>query len=202
MVKPKTILEIGVARGGSFRYWEALIPKGELLIGIDTDTEITRYMLEWWNFRESDRNIRLIIRDSLNQSTVQQVKQLLNGRKLDFLFIDGHHDPWWIFKEFERYGELVRYGGLIGFHDIRPEMNLQYIFDKIRGRTERYLLSLGIGIYWKEKLPSEPPLPLIFRARNLSEHHPDRAVLYDLDQPQSKRLRDIWERVNFDRWKT
>lgn len=199
-IKPKTILEIGVARGGSLRYWEHLVPKGELVIGIDADKTVMSQMSEWWDWRNSDRQLRIIIGKSLQPKVVKCVKEYVGERQIDFLFIDGDHDPWSIFQEFVIYGEMVRYGGIIAFHDIRPEEHLQYVFDKIRGRTERYFIHLGIGIYWKEKLP-QPDLSLIALVRDLPPNHPDRAVLFDLDNYQANRLREVWKNIKFDGWK-
>jgi len=189
-INPEIIIEIGVARGGTLRYWEQLVPKGGTVIGIDKDLKILKQIEEWWDYHNSDRNLHLIIRDSLNEVTIKQVKQILSGRQADFLFINGHHDPEYVFREFVTYGALVRYGGLIGFHDIRPEMNLQHVFNKIAGHTERFLVNLGIGIYWKEPLKHS----IIFNRSDGKDY------LLDLDPPQTERLKGIWGMLKMDRW--
>ena len=43
---------------------------------------------------------------------------VLNGEKIDFLFIDGDHRYDGVKSDFEMYKSLVKSGGLIGFHDI------------------------------------------------------------------------------------
>ena len=48
------------------------------------------------------------------------VKGILNGKELDFLFIDGDHTYEGVRKDFEMYGKLVVKGGVIAFHDIVP----------------------------------------------------------------------------------
>lgn len=193
-LSPKCILEIGVARGGSLRYWEYLAPPkidGGLVMGIEKDDRVFDQMEEWWDWKSSDRGLGIIVGDSLHVNVITQVKRILSGRKLDFLFIDGNHDPEWIFREFVIYGEMVRYGGLIAFHDIRPEMHLQYVFNKLRGRTERYLRNLGIGIWWKEDFG----YPVVFK-RHDNVFHP-----FDLDEPQTKRLNEVWNTIKFDYWR-
>ena len=50
--------------------------------------------------------------------TVAEVRELLGGEPLDFLFIDGDHSYDGVRQDYESYAPLVRPGGLIGFHDI------------------------------------------------------------------------------------
>ncbi len=63
--------------------------------------------------------INLLLRkDSHNQETLEEVKNILSGNQLDFLFIDGDHTYEGVKKDFEMYSPLVRKGGIIAFHDI------------------------------------------------------------------------------------
>jgi predicted O-methyltransferase YrrM len=48
------------------------------------------------------------------------IKGILNGKKIDFLFIDGDHSYLGVKKDFELYAPLVKRGGIIAFHDIVP----------------------------------------------------------------------------------
>ena len=57
---------------------------------------------------------------SHKNSTLYQVKKLLDGKKLDFLFIDADHSYEGVKKDFEMYSPLVKTGGIIAFHDIVP----------------------------------------------------------------------------------
>ena len=45
-------------------------------------------------------------------------KNILNDKKVDFLFIDGDHTYQGVKKDFEIYCSLVKKDGIIGFHDI------------------------------------------------------------------------------------
>ncbi len=52
---------------------------------------------------------------------------ILNGKKLDYLFIDGDHTYEGVKNDFELYSPLVKDGALIAFHDIvihPPELNV------------------------------------------------------------------------------
>ena len=50
---------------------------------------------------------------------LKEVEKILNGRKVDFLFIDGDHTYEGVKKDFEMYASLVKQG-IIAFHDIAP----------------------------------------------------------------------------------
>ena len=64
----------------------------------------------------------LLRADSHDQSTYDMLIKLLDGQKIDLLFLDGDHSYEGIKQDFEMYSPLVRSGGLIGFHDIKPSL--------------------------------------------------------------------------------
>jgi hypothetical protein len=45
---------------------------------------------------------------------------LLDGRAIDFLFIDGDHSCEGVWQDFNMYSSFVAPGGIIAFHDISP----------------------------------------------------------------------------------
>lgn len=51
-------------------------------------------------------------------ATLQRVRELLAGRPVDALFIDGDHTEAGAYRDYIMYRPLVRVGGLIAFHDI------------------------------------------------------------------------------------
>ena len=81
-------------------------------------------MVSYWkipfykSFATNQQRIHLIQADSHAASTLYVIKRILNGNKLDFLFIDGDHSYEGVKKDFEMYGKLVGKGGTIAFHDI------------------------------------------------------------------------------------
>jgi len=127
-IQPRVIVEIGTRDGGTLCLWSQCSPSLEQLISIDLPGGI--HGGGYANAREklyrlfvSNRpNCRLdLLRlDSQQTSTREQVLKLLNQRPIDFLFIDGDHRYAGVKKDYELYASLVRPGGLIAFHDIRP----------------------------------------------------------------------------------
>jgi predicted O-methyltransferase YrrM len=86
------------------------------------------------------------------------INEILQGYKLDFLFIDGDHSYEGVKKDFEMYSPLVRSGGLIAFHDITPcgppkevfkyweEVKESYVHKELIHKTGQG--AMGIGVVW------------------------------------------------------
>ena len=121
MGKPKTIVEIGVQRGGTLKLWEQL---GEVAIGIDKEDKID------WKYKGK---VILIKGDSHKIETKQKLEKILNGRKIDFLFQDAGHSYEGGRKDFKMYKDLVK--GIICYADIEHHP----------GRKD-----VGVDIFWEE----------------------------------------------------
>lgn len=103
-----TTLEIGVDHGATFWAWRQL---SDSVIGIDAmlGTSATSFSPE------------VIIGDSHDVKTLINVEKRLEGRPVDFLFIDGDHTYEGAQQDFETYSPLVRRDGLIAIHDINED---------------------------------------------------------------------------------
>lgn len=133
LIKPlHTILETGTGMGGSSKLWEQLVDKGDMVISVDTNSDLNRIN---WNYKKSDRIIKFIIGNSYDVETVYRVNKELNGREIDFLFIDGDHSYIGVSKDFEEYSRLVRKGGIVGFHDL-DYWEITKFFNELDGRKE------------------------------------------------------------------
>jgi predicted O-methyltransferase YrrM len=68
-----------------------------------------------------DRQRLEIVRDNSHDTrTMERIRQLLGGRRLDLLFIDGDHSYQGAKTDFELYSPLVSPEGVVAFHDIAP----------------------------------------------------------------------------------
>lgn len=113
--EPRVIVEIGTAQcGTNFLLGQALC-SAELIIALDLTVHNQRLLMEF-----SSRNLQRVSIEasSYDPTTVQRVKRLLNGRKIDILFIDGDHSYSGVKADYDCYHHLVKPGGLIAFHDI------------------------------------------------------------------------------------
>jgi len=146
---PKIILEIGTATGGTLFMFARTATIDAKIISIDLP--LGRYGAGYFKYRipllrafaTAQQKIHLIRRDSHQTETIKMLEELLQGRKIDFLFIDGDHSYQGVKKDFENYLPFVSSNGLIAFHDIVPND-----LDK----------SIGAPIFWQEiknKYPSQ-----------------------------------------------
>jgi len=159
--KPRIILEIGVHKGGSLKFWETILPKNGLVIGINLQDVVK------WDYRKS-KKVEMIEGNSHDLKTLRKVKKILGERKVDFLFIDASHHYKNAKLDFEMYSPLVRERGIIVFHDIRnPEgikeeerVTVNKLFNKLKEKYKWLEIIVpsswegpdGEGVIFKEKL--------------------------------------------------
>lgn len=124
------ILEIGSLLGGTLQHWIKFSNKGSTVISIDLPVRNfvgpndPRVEIQEYNYKnvwpkwakENQTKLYLIPDMSQNINTLQSVKTILSGNKIDFLFIDGNHMYEAIKTDFEMYSPLVK--GIVAFHDI------------------------------------------------------------------------------------
>ncbi len=145
--KPEVIVEIGTANGGTLFLFTRVASPEAKIISIDLPSDDGGYP-KWKTplykaFSLSKQELHLLRADSHNKKTLEKVKKILKGYKVDFLFIDGDHSYEGVKKDFEMYKELVKDDGLIAFHDIVPDYSTRY------GKpTTSY--TGGVPIFWNE----------------------------------------------------
>jgi len=161
--KSKIVLEIGTANGGTLFLFSKVCPPDMTLISIDLpegpfggeffpDWKIPFYK----SFATQQQKIHIIRADSHNSKTLDEIKVLLNGKKIDFLFIDGDHGYESVKKDLELYGEFLSDDGIIAIHDISsgPEENVGEVpkfWKEIKSKHESLEIldndnTLGYGI--------------------------------------------------------
>lgn len=145
-INPKNILEIGSSHGGTLIFWDQMATIGGKIVSVDYNTNhgIT---LDFSNARSNIIFLRL---DSHDQKTLETVKSVFDS-DIDFLFIDGDHTYEGVKQDYEMYSSLVRPGGLIGFHDViyDSEIQVNQYFEEIDAPKRRIDLVHGIGIVYK-----------------------------------------------------
>jgi predicted O-methyltransferase YrrM len=140
---PRTVVEIGTARGGMFYGFSQLAQRDALLVSIDLpgsengggQTESELSVLE--SFGPPTQRFCFLRANSHEEATRHSLVEALDGRKIDLLFIDGDHTYQGVKGDFEAYKSLVSPNGLIAFHDI-------CLFPDEWGE------SVGVGLFWSE----------------------------------------------------
>lgn len=123
-IKPEVITEIGTYNGGTLFLISRVASEGATIISIDlpgglfgggySKLKIPLYQ----SFSLPEQKIHLIRADSHSQTTLEKINNILDKKKIDFLFIDGDHTYEGVKKDFEMYSPLVKNNGIIAFHDI------------------------------------------------------------------------------------
>lgn len=167
-LKAKNILEIGSYFGSSLHHWLYYSSENARVISIDLPISdfcgpndprvpVQEFAIknEWklWTKRNNNK-LHLIQSCSQLESTKKEVEKLLNGEKLDFLFIDGDHRYENVKKDFDMYAPLVREKGIIALHDIgyAEEGGVHKLWDDIKEKYRYQQLRFhpeqekGIGI--------------------------------------------------------
>ena len=129
-LRPRRVLEIGTARGGTLYLWTQAATPDAQLISVDLPggefggayppCRVPFYQ----QFARPQQSMNLLRADSHAADTLAKVKDLLRCEKFDFAFIDGDHTYAGVKQDFEMYGQLVRPGGLVAFHDILPRPDM------------------------------------------------------------------------------
>jgi cephalosporin hydroxylase len=123
---PKVVLEIGTAGGGTLFLFTRVADPEAKIISIDLPGGpfgggYPRWKIPLYkSFSRGGQRIYLVRRDSHDPRTLEEVRKILGGEKVNFLFIDGDHTYEGVKRDFEMYSPLVRNGGVIAFHDICP----------------------------------------------------------------------------------
>ena len=169
-LQPQRIVEIGTRDGGTLLVWSRCSPALQRLISIDLPGGIhgggyppprERFYRLFAEGR-AGLTLDLLRQDSQTEASRDAVQAALGGQPIDFLFIDGDHRYPGVGRDYALYAPLVRPGGLIAFHDIRPNrfdptIEVYRLWDEIKASgvpvrefvREPYPGRYGIGVVEK-----------------------------------------------------
>lgn len=161
--KPFNFLEIGTQYGGTFYLLSSLSSGKKISVdlidgihgGLDGDSIERRNLV----LKSYFPDCHLLNLDSHSEPTLDTVKEILNGEKLDILFIDGDHSYSGVRKDFEMYKSLVRSGGMVVFHDINyipqlPECEVYKFWNELFNCEEmkdRFKYELNCKSNWMKR---------------------------------------------------
>ncbi|AFY70948.1 hypothetical protein Pse7367_2693 [Thalassoporum mexicanum PCC 7367] len=120
---PEYVCEIGTANGGTSFLLSQSLPSVKFMLSIDL---LVKNKGKLRYFVKPSRQITMIDGSSYAAPTVDKVKDILAGKQLDLLFIDGDHTYDGVKQDFLCYHQFVKPGGIIAFHDIMPDYMTRY----------------------------------------------------------------------------
>jgi predicted O-methyltransferase YrrM len=157
--EPKTILEIGTANGGTLFLWTRTAAFDAHLISLDLpggkfgDGYAVWRIPIYRSFAHNKQRIDLLRGNSHSTLTRSKIVKLLQGKQVDFLFVDAGHTYNDVRQDFEMYCNLVAPGGLIAFHDIseHPKASgceVHRFWSEVKSQYESYEFIADRGQVW------------------------------------------------------
>jgi predicted O-methyltransferase YrrM len=152
-LRPRRIIEIGVAEGGLSRLFCHIVGLEGRVVGLDlTDALVAEDV-------KRSPNYTLILGSSHDPAILARVRQISD--QFDVLFIDGDHSVDGVLKDTQDYLPLVREGGLVLWHDVRlePDQGIKEVWyrqlrPKLIGSEEFFVdpYNNGLGAWHKTSL--------------------------------------------------
>lgn len=141
-LRPQRVCEIGTAAGGTLYLLTRVSAPDALVVSIDlVISPHTRALRE--RLARPGQRVVSLSGDSHREETAVRLERLLDGQPLDALFIDGDHSYDGVRADFERYGKLVRSGGIIALHDVNEDFRTRHgiVTPSISGE---------VPLFWRE----------------------------------------------------
>jgi predicted O-methyltransferase YrrM len=124
--RPGVVLEIGTAAGGMLFALTLTSAEDALLLSVDLPGGKFGGGYARWRepiyrrFARPGQRVVTVRGDSHSDAVLSSVEELLGGRPIDLLFIDGDHTYEGVREDFEKYSPLLSRRGIVAFHDITP----------------------------------------------------------------------------------
>lgn len=122
--RPRTVLEIGTADGGTLFAHARLAASDALVISIDLPKGAFGGGYPAWrkslyeSFAGPGQRIELLQADSHSPATADALETILAGRRIDYAFIDGDHTLEGVRQDFELCRRFAATNGVIALHDV------------------------------------------------------------------------------------
>jgi predicted O-methyltransferase YrrM len=142
---PKIVVEVGTAKGGTFFALCKIAGPDATIVSIDLPGGPfgggyeRKDQKTFKSYGKKNQTLHFLRKDSHSESTKKELLKLIDGKKIDFLMIDGDHSYAGVKKDWELYSPLVKEGGLIALHDILfhpnvPECQVDKLWSEIKDR--------------------------------------------------------------------
>lgn len=148
-LNPKIVVEIGTAEGGSLYIWSRAFKKCSLIVSIDVPGRVNISKQKFFRRFNNKAHYIFLEGNSHSNKMINRLSKVLNGKKIDFLFIDGDHSYEGVKKDFNNYKNFISKNGVLCLHDIKSTKYGVYRFwDEIK---REYNYKEFVDYYNKDK---------------------------------------------------
>lgn len=122
--KPKVLMEIGTARGGTLMLMARFAAEDAVIVSVDLPFGRNGGGYPEWKvphyrkFPMPGQTLHLIRGDSHAEATRREVEGLLGGRGIEFLMVDGDHSAEGVARDHALWSSLMAPGSVMAFHDV------------------------------------------------------------------------------------
>ncbi len=145
--KPKTILEIGTARGGTLFLMCRFAAPDATIVSVDLPYGRNGGGYPRWkepyyrDFAQNGQALHLMRADSHDAATVERVREIVGDRGFDFILIDADHSFEGVKKDYQNYRPLLAPGGLLALHDVLenkvdPSIDVNRFWNELEADTD------------------------------------------------------------------
>lgn len=158
--RPRTVLEIGTAKGGSLALWCRLAHPEARVVSVDLPCGLHgggypawRGVLYSWLFPRAGQDLTLLRADSHSAATVAAVRRMFPDG-IDFVFHDGEHTEEGGEADFASYFPMLSPRGIFVLCDVSeaptmPDVTLRRFYLRVKDRhhCEEVVDDPGAGAY-------------------------------------------------------
>ena len=112
-LKPQTIIEVGVAWGGTMLFYDSLAKGGDIKDIIGIDIYIPKDLKQRLKKKSISNKITLLETDSLHSETLKKIMKIIKKNKRTLIHLDSNHTKNHVYNELCEYSRLLKKNDII-----------------------------------------------------------------------------------------
>ena len=112
-LQPQTIIEVGVAWGGTMLFYDSLAKGSDIKDIIGVDIYIPKDLKQRLKKKSISKKITLLEMDSLHSETLKKIMKIMRKNKRTLIHLDSHHSKNHVYNELCKYSKLLKKNDII-----------------------------------------------------------------------------------------
>lgn len=161
-------IEVGCANGASFHCWASVVSGLKLSVDLNhgfgmseglpgantkddvfaaTEQKYTQVRDRNNKWRTYFNDVYTVEGNSMAPETIEKVKSTLNGKKVDWIFIDAWHEYFAAMEDLNNFKQFLSEDGYMAFHDIHQNESMDKFWSEVQSTyTNTIEIAGGTGI--------------------------------------------------------